>query len=335
MFITYLRSSSYNAYSECQQKYYLNYVLNIPSTSNKRAAIGNCFHKAAEILAQKKLMEQDGVTSYEDDLGTVFLSDITIDFAIESGYNHYVKLEPDWDWNERSDKKELYKWMDQLLNSWFENYSPLTSNIIAPEKKFDFVIEKDWAKYVYNISGEQVVGHLGIKGTSDLVRDLGDGTIEVVDYKTGKTRNDWITGEEKNYKSFCKDPQLLLYYYAMKNTYPDAKDIIMTIIYMEAGGPFSVPIGDLKIPQIEDMLKTRFKEIKENQRPTLNKSWKCAKFCHYGKNIQPGSTDTICKFFADKVRKDGVNKTFENYGDLNKLTSYQDGGGRKAKKSDG
>jgi hypothetical protein len=164
----------------------------------------------------------------------------------------------------------------------------------------------------------------------DLVVDEGEGLIEVIDYKTGR-RLDWATGEEKTYKKLRYDPQLLLYHYATALLYPKADEIFITIIYINDGGPFTFCFERKDFELTERLLRAKFESIRDTQRPQLKKSWKCTKLCMFGKEKHPLDTSkTICEFIKDETRKKGADAVLCEYGDVSKVNTYQDGGGRQA-----
>ena len=51
MIISYMRSSSYSNFDFCQMQYFMNYVLGIPRSTPKKAAVGTSVHKVLECLA--------------------------------------------------------------------------------------------------------------------------------------------------------------------------------------------------------------------------------------------------------------------------------------------
>jgi hypothetical protein len=67
------------------------------------------------------------------------------------------------------------------------------------------------------------------------------------------------------------------------------------------------------------MLRKRFEIIKKTQRPYLNKTWKCSRFCTFGMTphksgeIDPrtGQPYTICEYIAKKVRDTGIHHTIK------------------------
>ena len=78
MIITYLRSSSYNAYDFCQMRYFLEYVLGIPQQENFKAIKGTIVHKVFECLAQiKQAVQENPEAEYitDDQLGDVYFDE--------------------------------------------------------------------------------------------------------------------------------------------------------------------------------------------------------------------------------------------------------------------
>lgn len=107
-------------------------------------------------------------------------------------------------------------------------------------------------------------------------------------HNTGR-RLDWATGQEKTLEKLHKDPQLMLYYYAIHKLYPDIKHVIVSINFINDGGMYSVCFDQSHIYQVEMMLRKKFEDIKNTTDPKLNKSWKCTKLCHFGKNTFEGT----------------------------------------------
>lgn len=74
MIITYLRSSSYNAWDYCQLQYYIDYVLGYKQVAGKKADMGTIVHKVMECLANIKLELQnnpDATSIYDENIGEI------------------------------------------------------------------------------------------------------------------------------------------------------------------------------------------------------------------------------------------------------------------------
>ncbi len=192
-------------------------------------------------------------------------------------------------------------------------FDPRTRKIVAAEPHFDISIDEPWAEYDYQLpNGTTLKGNLAIKGTIDLVTETSKNVIEVIDWKTGR-RIDWATGQEKDYDKLSKDPQLLLYHYAISKLFPQYSESIMSIFYIRDGGPFSLCFDESDKESFLKMLEKRFKQIQQNESPRLlsqeQNHWKCKKLCTYYKNNWEGTNKNICKYVHEELQKKGLERT--------------------------
>jgi hypothetical protein len=267
----------------CPMQYFIEYNLGHKSPSNKKADKGTICHKVFEILAFIKLAEQENQTNINDDIiGDININTYSLDDIIVKVYKYYTGLFTHHQWSE-TDYKDCYKWIYKALTYNNGMFDPRNREIVQPEQHFDIEIKKDWAKYQYITKEEKLIGNLAIKGTIDLITKVNDNTFEIIDWKTGR-RLDWATGQEKSLDKLHNDPQLMLYYYAIKILYPHIKHIIVSINFINDGGMFSVCFDDSHLHKVEMMLRHKFETIRNTTNPPLNKSWKCGKLCHFGKN---------------------------------------------------
>lgn len=266
----------------CEQQYFFEYVLGWRGPSNKKADKGTIVHKVLEILAVIKQGLQNNQVSITDDIiGPVNTQKYSLDSIIEKVYSYYTEQFKHHEWSIK-DYKDCHSWVYKALNYHDGAFDPRNRNIVCPEQRFDIEIKKPWAKYSYNINGEKLEGNLAIKGTIDLITQVNDNTLEVVDWKTGK-RLDWATGAEKTQEKLEIDPQLRIYHYAIRQLYPHIDNVIVTIYFINDGGPFSVCFDKSDMTATEEMIKKKFDIIKKTKKPRLNKTWMCNKLCHFGK----------------------------------------------------
>lgn len=282
----------------CPQQYFFEYVLGWKSLSNKKADKGTIVHKVLEILAEMKYAEQNRTKIVKDDI----VGDIDMDTCsmfdnnfimniINKVYNYYSKHNNHHEWIDK-DRTDCIQWVQKALTSNNRMFDPRYRDIVRSEQHFDIVIDKPWSNYKYNTEKGIIEGKLAIKGTIDLITKVNEDTLEIIDWKTGK-RLDWATGQEKTQQKLEKDPQLMIYFYAAKKLYPSIKNIIISINFINDGGPFSICYHDNDVYEAEQMIRKKFEQIKNTQKPELNKSWKCGKLCMFGKttfentNISP------------------------------------------------
>lgn len=330
MLITYIRSSSYNAWDWCPHRFFLDYCLGLKTASNPAADRGNIVHKALESLARQKLAIQNKQSSFTDDeTGRVFdVSTFEAEQAIDFGWEYYTKIRPTPHLWVESDFVDCRKYMYVVRDFNDGQFWPPNRDIVMPEQFFDLEIDEPWARYSYDMpDGSKLEGQLAIKGTVDLVTRINDDTIEYVDWKTGR-RMDWSTRTEKTYPDLCKDFQMLLYFYALTRLYPDVKHVIMTIFFTKDGGPYSMCFDERQVKKTLDLLRERFQEIKGTVRPKLNRGWKTCGLCDYSKILQTGTMKTICQHFQDEMLNIGLDRVMTKYTNNDAAIRYQDGGGR-------
>lgn len=338
MIVTTFRSSSFNQFDMCQFSYTLSYLLGIKDKTGAAATRGNISHKALECLARKKLaLQRDEEIFWDDELKRQFtLDEAEPHFLIDIAYDHYTTSTPHLSWAPK-DRRECHKLMDQALELDGGIWNPLHRNVVAPELYFDFEIEAPWAAYSFPLpDGTELTGQLGLKGTVDLVTRLDDGVLEYVDWKTG-ARKDWSVDDPKKsvktYQKLRNDPQLRIYHYALSRLFPDAKEIIMSIVYIKDGGGFSLAFGKEDIAITEEMLRKRFDIIKNTVKPKARVSYRCKTFCTFGKNNQLDKDGndtgvTICDHFRREVDKKGLDRVVAETVDITTIGQYGQGGGQ-------
>jgi len=298
MIITYFRSSSYNAHSMCEQQYFFEYVLGWRGPSGQKADKGTIVHKVLEILAVIKKAQQDNLLEINDDvIGIVNCSSYSLNTIIEKVYKYYSEMNTHHKWMPK-DYKDCHAWVYKAIEFNEGMFDPRNRNILCPEQHFDFEIHKPWANYSFDTSDGKIEGKLALKGTIDLITLVDDNTIEVVDWKTGR-RIDWATGQEKTQEKLENDPQLRIYFYAIKNLFPHIKHIIFSIYFINDGGPFSICFDDSDIEKTENMIRQKFEHIKQNKRPKLNRTWMCSKLCHFGKSTFENTSILPSKEYRD------------------------------------
>lgn len=288
MIITYFRSSSFNTHSHCEMQYFGEYVLGWRGPSNKKADKGTIVHKVLEILAIIKFAKQQKENSIVDDiLGEISVKKYSLEKICNQVYDYYSKASTHHEWFDK-DRTDCYNWVMKTIEFNNGMFDPRNRTIVCPEQKFDFEIDKPWAKYSFDTPNGKLSGKLAMKGTIDLITKVDDDFYEIIDWKTGRRIN-WSTGKEKTQEVLEKDPQLRIYHYAAQHLYPDIENIMITINFVNDGGPFSICFSKKDLKETELMLKEKFEKIKATTQPRLNKTWMCNKLCHFGKTTFEGT----------------------------------------------
>lgn len=331
MLVTYLRSSSIGGWEWCSFKQYLVSNLGWDAGEAIKARKGTAVHKALELLARKKLALQNGHSSFEDEeLASDFNVNISPAQAFQFAYDHYSRPE----WTEK-DKKDCKKWFNDTINWGNGQFNPLNQKIVAPELYFDFELPHEWAKYEYVLpDGSKLTGQLALKGTMDLLVEESPWILHYVDYKSGQRVKDWATRKKKEYDDFREDPQMMLYFYALKHLYPN-HTIAITVFFCRDGGPYSVCFTNEDLPRIERMIRAKFEEIRDCQLPkkTSDRLFRCERAnggCQFF-NTKHESGKTMCDWAHGELQTLGMDRMIATHGDLSKLSHYGSGGGRERK----
>lgn len=304
MILEFFSPSSYKKFDWCQHSFFINYGLKYREPSNIKAELGNVVHDVLECVAlYKKHEDEDSFTHKE--LGTFPTKKLEIDEILSKAYVKY-STESEFDYEE--EHFDFCKSsVDKILDS---PYDPRKLNILEAEQYFEFLIMKPWAEYEYK--GEY--SYIGVRGIIDIVASHGD-TIEIIDWKTGQRKN-WITNKVYTREDLKTDVQLLMYYLAADYLYPDHENIIVTIHFINHGGPFTFEFSKNDKLYIERLLKERFTLIKNTAIPKLlsyNRTHYRCKWCHFSKVNFAGSNKSICEFTRDKIKEVGMEATIQQY----------------------
>jgi len=330
MIICYHRSSSLGTFEMCEMKYFFQYVLGMKDQTNKKAVLGTVFHRVMQVLADKKKAQSDGKRKLKNDdiQDLTFAQCDDIEFVTGLCFEYYKHHEDDVDLTPK-DLQTCIGWVYKALAYNNGCMDPRNQNINATEQFFDIEIKKDWAKYRYEINGQVFDGYLSIKGTVDVIIKESDLYFQVLDYKTGRRLN-WATGKEKTYEDLHSDKQLLLYYYALKNLFPE-RNFYVSIYYVNDGGVFDIVFTEEDYYKAENMLRKKFEDIRSIELPKQlsadQQNWKCTKLCKFSEQYE-NSGKTTCQYFHDLIRSKGMDTVVCEHANLNKLGKYGAGGGR-------
>jgi len=207
----------------------------------------------------------------------------------------------------------------KTLNKVIEGpYNPLKLNVLDVEKRFQIPMKSEGFSFDYYdiLNKSHKSGFYELRGTSDLVTEIDKDTLEIIDWKTG-SRKDWNTGVLKDYEYLSeKDIQLRMYDLAMSLVYPQYKTRLLTIHFINDGGPFTVTFDDAKRKETLDIIKNKI-NIKENWLPTRLKEtnpkdsrWKCKNVCFFGKT-KTSSGSCYCDSIHSFMMHNGIEKTME------------------------
>ena len=281
----------------------------MPSKSGKKALLGTITHHVLELMAKgSKVGRTFGIITDHKRL-------------LDICWNRYVKENPTIDLKP-VDKKFCLTSIEKVLGT---QYDPRNLKVLFTEKQFRIPLMMDGFKYeFYNIvNGSVDRGNYEIRGTIDLITEVDKDTIEIVDWKTG-SRKCWNSGEVKEYEYLqSKDIQLRMYDFACSILFPQYKNRILTIHFINDGGPFTVSFDEDQRKETLDIIKSAFNSIKWNHLPTRIKEtrsdekWKCKSVCHFGKTKTKAGC-SICDTIHSYMIGNGIDKTIEQINELKK-----------------
>lgn len=193
--------SKLDCYKQCPRKYRYRYVDKIKREGQSMEAfLGTCVHGAFEALYEslmhgKRLTLEETLAEYER--------------LWAEGFNEKIKVRPGFS---AADWKALGR---DCVTYYYEGNKPFEANrTVAVEKKVGFALEVDGQTY-------------RIEGYVDRLALGKDGAFEVHDYKTAKTLP---TQEDVD-----EDVQLAVYDLAVRDAWPDTKDVRLIWHYVRHG----------------------------------------------------------------------------------------------------
>lgn len=226
------------AFSTCPLQYKFAFVLKIPASTDKSSLIfGRVLHNTLynfllPVLSERKKMQGElftddkkGLSGAESLINEKRLLEIYTEFWQADGYSSK---------KEREDYKK--KGQDALHKFWAAYSANPPQEIIFLEKRFSFKIDGDV-----------------IKGAIDRIDKHADGTLEIIDYKTGKTKTKLDYSEKR---------QLILYQIFIEE-FLGVKVNALSYYYLESGEKFTFSATEKDITRLRIEVREEISAIKK------------------------------------------------------------------------
>ena len=233
------------AYSVCPLQYKFAFILKSPAATDKASLIfGRVMHNTLynfllPVLSERQIAQGDLFSSLPAQKSAKAAKAAAVQEMISE--KRLLEIyEEFWQPDGYADKKsrEQYKIKGrESLKKFFADYQAnAPQEILFLEKKFSFKIDDDV-----------------IKGTIDRVDKLSDGTLEIVDYKTGKSKT----------KLDFKDKRQLILYQLFLEEFLGLKVSRLSYYYLESGEKFSFVATDKDFTKLRLEVREEITAIKK------------------------------------------------------------------------
>ena len=236
------------AFSNCPLQYKFAFVLKIPVPTDKASLIfGRVLHNVLNEFLEPLL---DSKQAFQNSLfGETKVVNLNDKILLEI---YERRWQPDG-YNNKEERDNYYLKGKKILNSFFERLATEGQpDVLFLEKNFTFKI------------GEGV-----IKGAIDRVDRLTDGTLEIIDYKTGNPK------EKLEYS----DKRQLILYKIFLEEFLNIKANLLSYYYLEGGYKTSFVAKDKDVEKLRLEVLKEIAEIKKGNFPP-NPSELC-KYCDF------------------------------------------------------
>jgi len=250
------------AFSTCPLQYKFAFVLKIPASTDKASLIfGRVLHNTLynfllPVLSERQKMQGDLFGDLDKRAAEKSSSNLLNEKRLLEIYEEFWVADGYQDKKEREDYKK--KGFESLKKFWAAYNANPPKEVFFLEKRFSFKIAGDV-----------------IKGAIDRIDKHADGTLEILDYKTGKT---------KTKLDFSEKRQLILYQLFIEE-FLGVKVSALSYYYLESGEKFTFTATEKEITRLQIEVRDEIAAIKKRDfSPTPSPM--CA-FCDF---------NSICEF---------------------------------------
>jgi putative RecB family exonuclease len=180
--------SSLENFKQCPLKYKFSQIDKIKEPKSKEAVFGTYIHKVLRWFYQKDPHFP------------------ALDALLDYYKEHWPKKSEGFEWQDPEEENSYFKEGMRILEEYYKANIPHQTSILDLETRFEVTIDENPDKD----NGKHI-----LTGVIDRIDKLSDGTIEIIDYKTGKR-----IASQRNVDS---NDQLSLYAIGLKSRWPRTK----------------------------------------------------------------------------------------------------------------
>lgn len=233
--------SQINSYNNCPYQYKLAYILKIPTKGSASFSFGQSIHNTLQKFYEE-VLELNNVKQVSLFSSVIETKNKSNEIKVPSLDDLLKLYEESWigDWYESATQKEsYYKKGKEILKIFYQTQENNWTIPVSLESAFKIKI------------GDHFIG-----GRIDRIDKLPDGTLEIVDYKTGKTKEK-LVGDDKN--------QLLIYQIAAQSL-PQFRNIgevsKLSFYYLEGDVKLEFIGNDKDLKKLQDKVIKTIEQIK-------------------------------------------------------------------------
>jgi len=222
--------SQLTAFESCPRQYFYAYIAKIPTIGNAHFSFGKTMHATLqqffELIAERRSAVQADLFQQVAKIQEPTLKEL-LSFYEQSWID---------EWYDSKSEEEKYKIEGQrILEEFFKLHAGHWPQTLYLEKGFNLKI-----------------GNYTIRGVIDRVDSNADGTWNIIDYKTGKVKDDKI--------SFAEKKQLLIYQMAAEEIF-QSQVASLTYYYLGANKPVTFIGSDKDKEKVKDWAKGIIEQI--------------------------------------------------------------------------
>jgi len=223
--------SSLENFKQCPLKYKLSNIDKIKEPKSKEAIFGTYIHKVLKWFYQKD-------PNFP-----------TLDLLLKYYRDYWPQKTEGFEWKDSEEEKSYFKEGIRMLEEFYNKNIPHEISILDLETRFEVVIDENPDKP----NGKHI-----LTGVIDRIDKLPDGTLEIIDYKTGKRM--------PSQRALDKNNQLSLYAIGLKSRWPRVKikDLKLSLYFLKFNEKINTTRTDKDLEEAKNKIVNLIHKIEKS-----------------------------------------------------------------------